>query len=445
VSPDPKQAVRWGIEHAIPRQAVRLARRGGDPQAKLFFAAETLATPEMAPVFDELRARGPMASTRLGFITAEHAVVREVLSSNDMRTGFPLPADSPVTRILEWAQFPYVHPLRPPSLLATEPPDHTRYRQLVSRVFTTRAVEALRGQVQAVADELLDGLAGTTTPVDLVPEYCARLPVIVIAQILGVPPEEHDIVRRMGTNAAPSLDFGLSWRRLKEVEASIADFDSWLDRHIERLRRNPGEDLMSKLISVRDEQGTLDEIELKSTAGLVLAAGFETTVNLIGNAIALFNDQLDQLEILRKDPDLWGNAVDEVLRFDPPVLLTARTSTRDTQIAGRRVPADSLFTTVLAGANRDPKVFTDPNTFDVTRSNARDHLSFSAGRHFCLGAALARMEAEIGLRSLYDRFPDLVLLGGRQRRETRVLRGFVHLPALLGARQGSYLGGSVRT
>lgn len=425
--------MRWGIEHAIPRQAVKLARRGGDPQARLFFAAESLPTPELTEAFAEVRAHGPMAGTRLGFISADHAVVREVLSSNDMRTGFPLSADSPVTRVLEWAKFPYVHPLRPPSLLATEPPDHTRYRQLVARVFTSRAVEALRDQVQAVADELLDSLAGTSTPVDLVPEYCARLPVIVIAQILGVPPEEHEIVRRMGTNAAPSLDFGLSWRRFKEVEASIRDFDSWLELHIERLRRQPGDDLMSKLISVRDEQGTLDEIELKSTAGLVLAAGFETTVNLIGNAIALFNDQPDQLELVRADPSLWANAVDEVLRFDPPVLLTARTSTRATTIAGRRVPADALFTATLGGANRDPKVFENPDVFDVTRPNARDHLSFSAGRHFCLGAALARMEAEIGLRSLYDRFPDLVLLGGRQRRETRVLRGFVHLPALLGA------------
>lgn len=428
-----KQVVRWGIEHAIPRQAVKLARRGGDPQARLFFAAETLATPELTEIFDEVRAAGPMSGTRLGFITVDHAIVREVLSSNDMRTGFPLSEDSAVTKVFEWARFRYVHPLRPPSLLATEPPDHTRYRQLVSRVFTTRAVEALRGQVQAVADELLDELERTTAPVDLVPTYCARLPVIVIAQILGVPPAEHEIVRRMGTNAAPSLDFGLGWKRFTQVEESIREFDAWLETHIARLRREPGDDLMSRLIAVRDEQGTLDEVELKSTAGLVLAAGFETTVNLIGNAIALLCDHPDQLALVRADPSRWTNVVDEALRFDPPVLLTARTALRDTTIGGRRVPKDSPFTTVLGGANRDPKVFENPHAFDVTRPNARDHLAFSAGRHFCLGAALARMEAEIGLSSLYDRFPDLALQPGRRRRDTRVLRGFVHLPAALGA------------
>ncbi|MBD2758356.1 cytochrome P450 [Yimella sp. cx-573] len=429
--PDPKRAVRWGLEHALPRQLVRVAARRGDLQAQLFFAAEEHDTAELVGEFDRVRQAGSLAATRMGFITVDHAVVREVLSSNDMRTGFPLAEDSKVTKALRWAKFGYIHPLRPPSLLATEPPDHTRYRKLVTRVFTARAVEALRPQVQSIAEGLLDDVAEESV-VDLASGYCAKLPVIVISQILGVPEDEHDYVLELGAGAAPSLDFGLSWKAAGDVERSLQRFDSWLDQHIERLRREPGDNLMSQLIAARDEEGGLDEIELKSIAGLVLAAGFETTVNLMSNAIALFADNPGQLALLRDDPSLWGNAVDEALRIDPPVLLTARSAVRNTRIADKLVSEQHMVTTVLAGANRDPEVFPDPHRFDVARDNAREHLSFSGGRHFCLGAALARMEAEIGLRTLYERYPHLEVLPGRTRRTTRVLRGFERLPARLG-------------
>jgi cytochrome P450 len=163
----------------------------------------------------------------------------------------------------------------------------------------------------------------------------------------------------------------------------------------------------------------------------VLAAGFETTVNLLSNGIALLHDNPDQLALLRREPERWPAAVEEVLRLDPPVLLTGRTAVRDTEVAGVRVPRGGVVTALLAGANRDPEVFTDPGTFDVSRSNANEHLSFSGGRHFCLGAALARMEGEVGLRRLFDRYPDLRLQPGARRRDTRILRGFETLPATL--------------
>ena len=208
-------------------------------------------------------------------------------------------------------------------------------------------------------------------------------------------------------------------------------FQEWLTGHIERLRRNPGDDLLSQLVAVEDGGERLDEVELKAVAGLLLAAGFETTVNLLGNGIALLHDHPEQRKLLEHDPSLWANAVEEVLRVDPPVLLTGRMALRDTVVAGQAVSAGSMVTTVLAGANRDPAVFEEPMTFDVTRPNARDHISFSAGRHHCLGAALARMEGEIGLRSLWERCPDLRLLPGSQRRTTRLLRGFETQPAIL--------------
>ena len=173
-------------------------------------------------------------------------------------------------------------------------------------------------------------------PADLIPSYCALLPVTVISEILGVPPAQRNRVLEMGTRAAPSLDFGLGWRRFRAVTAGLRDFDQWLDAHIEQLRRHPGEDLLSQLIEARDEQGTLNDRELKATAGLVLAAGFETTVNLLGNAIALLDRHPGQLARLRADSALWPNAVDEALRLDPPVLMTGRVCARPTSVAGHR-------------------------------------------------------------------------------------------------------------
>ena len=184
---------------------------------------------------------------------------------------------------------------------------------------------------------------------------------------------------------------------------------------------------------VADEDGTLDQTELKATAGLVLAAGFETTVNLLSNGISLLRQHPEQLERLRTEPDLWPNAVDEVLRIDPPVLFTGRFTEHGAQVADKHIQPGLGVLTVLAGANRDPEVFPDPTAFDVARPNARDHISFSGGRHFCLGASLARMEGEVGLRALFDRYPDLELLPGAHRRPTRVLRGWENLPARLEA------------
>jgi cytochrome P450 len=255
--------------------------------------------------------------------------------------------------------------------------------------------------------------------------------VTVISEILGVPVAQREMVLTLGAGAAPSLDLGLSYREFREVEANLREFDDWLTGHLEYLRANPGDNLLSKLVAVRDEEGALSERELKATAGLVLAAGFETTVNLLGNGIALLREHPDQLDLLRDDPELWGNAVEEILRFDPPVLLTGRVAARTTELGGVRLQEGSVVTTVLAAANRDPEVFEDPNTFDVRRANAKEHLSFSAGRHYCLGAALARMEGEVGLRMLFDRFPDLKLLPGATRRPTRILRGYETLPATL--------------
>jgi hypothetical protein len=420
--------IYWGVAHGLPRLLIRAAARRGDLQGRLMLVPAS--GDQIWEVLAEARSRGPLIRSRFSYLTVDHAAVKEVLSSPNFRSGLPGRADSPLARLFQWT-VPYVqHPLEPPSLLVTEPPDHTRYRRLVTRVFTVRAVERLRVRTEAIARELLDAL-DPSAPVDLISSYCAQLPVTVISEILGVPAQQRNLVRELGTRAAPSLDFALSRRQFRAVTAGLRDFARWLDTHVDRLRRHPGEDLLSQLIQARDEEGTLDDRELKATAGLVLAAGFETTVNLLGNAIALLDRHPGQLDRLRADGVLWANAVDEALRLDPPVLLTGRVSTRATSVAGVEVPEGAQVVTVLAGANRDPRVFALPEVFDVARQNAKDHVAFSGGRHFCLGASLARMEGEVGLRALAERFPDMRLLPGARRRPTRILRGYEILPARL--------------
>jgi cytochrome P450 len=428
-----KPVVRWSLGHLLPRTVMAAAARRGDLQGRLILTGRG----DPFPLFEQVRAAGPLYRGRFSFMTTSLAIVREVLTSNDFRTGFdPTTMRGPINRAYLWSADGHrLGPLEPPSLLVTEPPDHTRYRKLVSRVFSVRAVERLRERAEQIAASLLDGLAADAAAgreVDLVERYCALLPVTMIAEILGVPAGERERVLAFGGAAAPSLDLGLSWRQFRRVEQALAGFDRWLTDHLEQLRREPGDNLLSQLVAAREEGVGLTDRELKATAGLVLAAGFETTVNLLGNGAALLHDCPEQLARLRAEPGLWPNAVDEILRYDPPVLLTGRSAIRDTEVAGTRVPAGTLVTTLLAAANRDPEVFDDPARFDVARPNAKEHVSFSAGRHYCLGAALARMEGEVGLRSLFERYPQLARRPGARRRGTRILRGFERLPVTLG-------------
>jgi len=418
--------------HGVVRTVATLAARRGDPQARMVADPSVRADP--VSFYEELRGQGPMIRTRVGHLTVDHAVAHELLRSEDFRVimlGANLPA--PVRWLERRTRDDLLHPLRPPSLLAVEPPDHTRYRKTVSSVFTTRAVAALRDRVEDSAGELLDGLAAGPGVVDIVERYCSQLPVAVIGDILGVPDADRPRILEFGELAAPSLDVGLSWPQYQRVQHGLVGFNRWLTGHLRHLREHPGDDLMSQLIDASDDGAHLSETELQGVAGLVLAAGFETTVNLLGNGIRLLLQSPDQLERLAADPSLWPGAVEEILRLESPVQLSARVALRDTEVAGARVKAGDMVVIYLAAANRDPAVFEDPHRFDVGRSNAGKHLAFSGGRHFCLGAALARAEGEVGLRRFFQHFPDVQLAGLGSRRDTRVLRGWAELPVSLGS------------
>jgi cytochrome P450 len=421
---------RWALRHGL---ALAVLKTRGKHEIQARFITNPAVRADPYPFYDEIRAAGPLVHGRLGVLSASHAVATTVLRSDAFSAGLDAARIPPAIRRAMKAtrNERILGPLDPPSLLVVDPPDHTRYRRLVSNVFTVRAIEAMRPRIELVAADLLDQMAAEST-VDLVARYASLLPVTIIAEILGVPVAQRAQFLEWGGAAAPTLDLGLRYRDFRRAEIAIEALSDWMRGHFARLRADPGSDILSKLVTLTDDGERLTEVELLAIANLVLAAGFETTVNLLGNGAVLLMRHPDQVAVLRAEPALWANAADEVLRYDAPVQVTGRTSTRDTEILGERVPAGRMVVTLLGGANRDPAVFTDPNAFDVRRANAREHVAFSSGVHYCLGAALARMEGEIGLRALFDRFPDLALAGEPVRRPTRVLRGYAVLPVAPG-------------
>ncbi|WP_285651047.1 cytochrome P450 [Actinomycetospora sp. NBRC 106375] len=429
--------LRWGATHGLMRAAIRRQVRAGNPDARLLLDPDMQADP--FPHYEAIRASYPFAPGAFARMTVHHDVATAVLRSDGFGVTNPTSVvPGPAKAALALAGPPRnPGPIEPPSMLAVDAPDHPRYRKLVSRAFTAKRVAALRERTSEVAQELLDDMDraardGDGHTVDLVARYASLLPVTVISEMLGVPASMRDQFLEWGDGAATSLDMGLTRRAHASMERHLAALNDWMREHLRRLRREPGDDLLSSIVTQVDDDGTgLTEQELVSTALLVLAAGFETTVNLIGNGTAQLFAHPEQRERLVAEPERWSNAVDEILRFDPPVERTARRATVDTEVAGVPVSAGGLVVTVLAGANRDPRVFDDPATFDVARTNAKDHLAFSSGPHFCLGAQLARMEGEVALRALFERHPRLAPAGPARRRPTRILRGYAEMPVRL--------------
>ncbi|HEU4425731.1 MAG TPA: cytochrome P450 [Pilimelia sp.] len=432
----PGTVVRWATRHGLARLGMGAAARKGDPQARFFLDAAVRRDPY--PFYERTRQAAPLVRGHLMWTTARHDVATAVLRGSAFGVGFPerrLPAPVAFVGRLGRRRMP-IGPVDPPSMLVVDPPDHTRYRRLVSKVFTARAIEGLRPRIEQRCAELLDGVqrAGRAGgAVDLVAHYAALLPVTVIAEILGVPVQMRQRFLEWGETAAPTLDLGLTFRQYRRTEIAIWQSNEWMRGHFARLRAEPGDNLLSQLVHL--EGDGLTDTELLATAGLLLAAGFETTVNLLGSGAALLMHHRDQLELLRADPGRWPNAIEEILRYDSPVQNTGRICRTETEVAGVRLRPGHIVGIMLGGANRDPAVFSEPDRFDITRANAREHLSFSAGPHYCLGAALARLEGEIALRALFDRYPDLTPAGEPHRRPTRVLRGYAALPVRLGTQR----------
>jgi cytochrome P450 len=291
------------------------------------------------------------------------------------------------------------------NLLNMDPPDHTRIRRLVGRAFTPRRIERLRGPIRRTADRLLDALGshGTT---DLIASYAAPLPITVICDLLGIP-DEHRLDFRAWTDTLVAPDPAAGPAAAKEAVVAMLGF---FTRLLADKRREPADDLLSDLIAVRDEGDRLSEDELMSLAFLILFAGYENTVQLIGNAVLALFQHPEQLEALREDPARLPAAVEEFLRYEGPALLAIRRfPVEDVTIGGVTVPAGETVWVSPSAANRDPDRFPDPDRLDLAR-DASGHLALGHGIHYCLGAPLARAETEIALAALLERFPDLALV-----------------------------------
>jgi Cytochrome P450 len=426
-----RQAIRWGLRHGLIRRAVGRRVKEGDLSARLMVDPDVIADPY--PHYDALRAQGRLVDNGIVLNTAHHDTATAIVRSGDFGVvGGPGGRAPAALRLAVRAggRGP-LGPVEPPSMLAVDAPDHTRYRKLVTRAFSARAVAALRTRTEEIAAGLLDEMAARGRSADLVGDYASLLPATVIAEMLGAPVEMRRQFLEWGAGGALSLDAGLSFREFRRSERDLEALQNWMLGHFEQLRRHPGDNILSTLVHAHTEEGRLSEDELTSIAMLLLAAGFETTVNLIGNGAALLTAHPEQLALLQAEPQQWTTAVDEVLRLDSPVQRTGRIARRDTEVGGERVRAGRIVMVLLGGANLDPAVFADPHRFDVTRPNAGDHVAFSSGIHYCLGAGLARMEGEVGLRALFDRFPHLAPAGQPHRRPTRVLRGFDAMPVSL--------------
>ena len=427
-----RQLFRWGVRHGLIRWSSARGARAGEVSAALMVDPAYAQDP--FPHYETIRAQGPLYNNGFALSTVSHAVTTTVLRSPDFGVIGGFSGNVPRWLLLAQAaggRGP-LGPVEPPSMLAVDQPDHTRYRKLVSRAFTARAVAALRSRTEEIADELLTGLE-RRRDVDLMTEYASLLPATVIAEMLGAPVAMSRQFLAWGAEAARSLDAGLSLSEFRRSERGLRALQRWMEGHFAHLRAHPGDDILSTLVHAHSAEGKLTQDELTVTAMLLLAAGFETTVNLIGNGTALLIAHPEQHDRLRAEPALWPNAVDEVLRLDSPVQRTGRVAQRDTVLAGVRVPVGKPVMTLLGGANRDPEVFDEPGRFDVGRPNAGEHLAFSSGIHYCLGAGLARMEGTVGLQALFGRFPDIALAGTPHRRATRVLRGYESVPVRLSA------------
>ncbi|UQW99698.1 cytochrome P450 [Streptomyces sp. RerS4] len=352
------------------------------------------------PFYAKLRAAGPVH--RIGSDSPDDAPYWLVVGHDEARQALTHPA-----LLKDW-RASGMHPgieatAVNANMLESDPPHHTRLRRLVAREFTARRVEALRPRVRRITDELLDAMAARPErAADLIESFAFPLPMTVICELLGVPDLDREHFRRWSNEVvAPQSEAALG-------EAHV-HLSGYLAELIEAKAHAPGEDLLSALIRTRDEDGdSLSPDELIGMAFLLLIAGHETTVNLIGNGVRALLAHPDQLAALRADYDgLIDGAVEEMLRYDGPVQNTTyRYSAEDVELGGVVIPAGVVVLVSLASADRDPARFAEPDVFDIRRA-PQGHLAFGHGLHFCIGAPLARMEGRIAIRALLERFPDL--------------------------------------
>ncbi|MFL6206408.1 MAG: cytochrome P450 [Acidimicrobiales bacterium] len=337
----------------------------------------------------------------------------------------PTMSSDPSTRRVQPDFLEFAGMERPSTMLMMDPPDHTRLRKLVSKAFTPRTVEQLRPHVAELVGGMLD--AADPSGFDLIKTVGYPLPVTVICELLGIPAEDQHLFGPWSSDASRMLDGDLDEETIQRGLISFMSLVNYLNGVFEERRANPRDDLLTRLLVAEEEGETLSDEELRTTVVLLFVAGHETTTNLIGNGTVALLRQRHEWERLVEDPSLAPGAVEEALRFDGPVHLTARTATQPTPLGDVVVEPGQGVITLLAAANRDPARFEDPDRLDITRPD-NHHLTFSHGIHYCLGAALARLEGQEVFKALTQRFPTLELAEEPVHREHFVLRGYQAVP-----------------
>lgn len=365
-------------------------------------------------IYERIRRDGPLAPTRLGnWVSTSHPVCKLVL--RDRRFGVR-PAGTPL------GETPSDEVDL--SFLDMNPPDHTRLRRLAQPAFSPKQMAGYRPQIEGTVNQLLDRATGSF---DLVNTLAAPLPIAVITNLLGIPEADAENFARYGTVIGGALDGVQSLAHAARLQKADAELSALFTDLFALRRREPADDIISRLVAAEGDQ--VKPAEMLPMCILLLVAGFETTVNLIGNAVNALLDHPEQWDALCADPATMApKAVEETLRFDPPVQRTGRFALEPLELAGKPVHKGQFVVTLLGAANRDPDTFPDPNRFDITREQTADHLAFSSGIHYCVGQPLAQLEAIIALQTLAERAPTLRRTGPTRRRNSNTIRGPIHLP-----------------
>jgi cytochrome P450 len=382
------------------------------------------------PHYERLRTNDPMHITTHGaFLASRHAEASLVLRDKRFGKDFvertvrrygPKIMDEPIFRSMShW-------------MLQQDPPDHTRLRGLVVKAFTARRVEDMRPRIQEVVDQTIDAVIARGH-MDLIEDFAFRLPVTIICDMLGVPEEHREVFYKSSRDGGRILDpVPLSPEEIAQANAANTMAKMYFEQLFELRRRQPADDLTTQLVQAEEDGSKLSNEEMTANIILLFGAGHETTVNLIGNGLLALHRNPDQLALLRANPSLITNAIEEFLRYDSSVQLTGRVALEEIEdLGGKTIPKGETVLCLLGSANRDPAVYPDrPDRLDITRPNVRP-LSFGGGIHFCLGAQLARIEAEIAISTLLRRLPELRLDDAKnpEWRPTFVLRGLKRLPA----------------
>lgn len=407
-----------------------------DTSAPVFNPFDPAFRADPYPFYDRLRAEDPVHVSPIGFtvLTRYEDVARALRGTEfarDIEAHTPPPIDPIRLRRRERFQRRIAEGTAAKTILNLDPPDHTRLRRLVTLAFTPSAIERLRPRVQQLVDDVLDRAAERGS-MELNAELAFPVPFQVISDLLDVPTDHTDEVRDWSQALTASLEPTATEATLDEAEAAGASMGTFVRELVEHRRAHLGDDLLSALIQVEDGGDRLSPAELLSFVTLLYVAGHETTVNLIGNGTLALLRHPDELRRWAADPSLDAQAVEELLRYDGPVQQTVRVPLEDVRFGDTVVPANTVLMTVLGAANHDPAVFDDPHELRLDRPNANRHLAFAGGVHYCLGASLAKLEAQVAIGSLVRRFPDMAIDGTPTWRDRLTIRGVDHLPLALG-------------